>query len=119
MLTRMDELGRIYDVAKLPYADNYLKWINLIEKDKFVEICSFIDETIELQNKYSVATLFGGDWPEPLYSIYEAVGCDSVNAGLLLGRINLDRVIRSDTKWFSAKTKLKGRDLATAFYWKK
>lgn len=119
MLIKIGDSGRAISLKKIPYEDSFLKWINLIDPKDYAEICTYIDEKIEQQDKFSVATLFGGDWDNPLIRIYAAVNEDSYNSALLLGRINLDRVIRSETEWFCTKTHLNGRDLATTFYWRK
>ena len=119
MLIRIDETGRAYEVKKVPYGNNFMKWINLIDPPDYAEICTYIDEKINKQDKYSVATLFGGNWDDPLFRIYTAMNEDSYNSALLLGRINLDRVIKSEAQWFCTKTNLNGRDLSTAFYWRK
>jgi hypothetical protein len=118
MLRRIDEQGRTYDLTKVPHEKNFEQWLALLQGSQLTQIQDYIDQRIDTVDKFSVATLFGGVWDEPLSFIYDALGHHKDNSALLLGRIVLDRVIRSESQWLSTKTVLGSRDLATAFYWK-
>jgi hypothetical protein len=117
MLITINETGGAYPVERVPYEDNYNQWINKFIVADWIGMCAFLDEKIDAVEKFSVATLFGKTWPQPLEKIYQLTQ-DETSAALLLGRIVLDRVIQSDTKWMSTRINLSGRELTTAFYWR-
>lgn len=118
MLIRFDESGRAYPLEDVPHRKNYLLWINKFAANEVDAVFDLIEEKIAGTDKFSVATLFGGDWDGPLFNVYKTANCDHREAGLLLGRMVLDTVIRDSKKWYSVKTNLNGRDLETVFYWR-
>jgi hypothetical protein len=115
MLTKVDDKGRKYPINRV---NHYRDVVYKFRPSHLEQVKDFLRNLIEKTNKFSVATLVPKDWEEPLLFVYQAAGCDHESAGMMLGMIVLNVIIRDEAKWVCTKVSLKGRDLKTNFYWR-
>ena len=118
MLSVIDKSGKFYQLDTVPHFSNFRKHLRLFSKEVLVEIYQFIDRKLADTYRFSVATLFGGEWDYPIKHIYDVLSEDEREAGFLLGKMVMHRVIHHPAEWVCTKANMQGRDFDVSFYWR-